>query len=160
MERLFRTYPSFAQGSSAGEILRDRVEKAKVYFEAVEPYDAIDIEAAVRAFLTGSAPGINPSFPPSAPMVGAEVRRQMNLRIDSELRRRRPQLPAPDIVHSPESVARVQALVSDIVERSSMGDGLRDGEYWLPRPGFEPDTSEAAVRRRLGYRDGTETGGA
>ena len=132
MDRLFRTYESFAKGNTAAEILRDRVEKAKVYFEAVAPFQAVDIEGAVSAFLTGAAPGHNPAFAPSAPQVGAETRRQMNLRLDSEARHQRPKLPAPEINRSPESIARVQALVRGLADRQRTDDARRE-----PRPRAE-----------------------
>lgn len=98
------------QGSTPEEITRDRIERIKVYFEAVSLYDERDVEAAVDAFLSGTAPGVNPTFAPPAPAVGAECRRQLNLRLDRE-RDRRPRLPAPDIERSVESQARVRELM-------------------------------------------------
>lgn len=112
-ERLFRTYGPLGQGSTAEEITLDRIERIKVYFEAVAPYEEQDVEAAVDAFLSGSAPGVNPNFAPPAPAVGGETRRQMNLRLDKENRERRlrPALPPPDIEHTPESRARMKAIL-------------------------------------------------
>lgn len=78
-----------------------------MYFEAVEPYATGDILDAVENFITGRAPGVNPSFAPPAPAVASECRRVMNMRLDSERRRRAPALPPPDI--APEEKERVGA---------------------------------------------------
>lgn len=115
LDRLFRTYPQSDRGGSPEDLARDRIERAQVYFEAVEPYETRDIEAAVSAFITGTAPGVNPNFAPPAPAVAAEVRRQMNLRLDHEARIRKPALPPPDIERTPESQARVKARAAELI---------------------------------------------
>lgn len=109
---MFRTYRQSDRGDEEA-VARERIEQAKVYLEAVDQYDVRDIEAAARALLNGSAPGVNPAFIPPAPVVAAEVRRQMNLRVDRENldKRLHPALPAPDIERTPESRARVADLV-------------------------------------------------
>lgn len=92
--------------------------------ETVTDYETVDLKTAVHAFLSGAAPGVsNPSFAPSAPMVGAEIRRQMNLRLDAEKRERirRPALPPPDIVKTEASKARVKALLDGLEGRWSVG---------------------------------------
>jgi hypothetical protein len=148
-DKLFRTYPQFAQGNTAGEVLRDRVEKAKVYFDAVAQYDERDVEAAVEAFLSGSAPGVNPNFAPPAPAVGAECRRQMNLRLDRD-RDIRPKLPPPDIERSPEAQARVRALVEKTVH------GLRTSDADDPqaRHKRQMDKTNAYFDAERGYSIG------
>lgn len=114
--KLFQTYPSF-QAAEADEALR-------VYFEAVEPYQTIDIEQAVKNILSGSAPGMNPNFAPPAPALAGEVRRVMNLRLDAENREKRlhPRLPSPEVVHSPESIARVKAMVANLSAKLRTAD--------------------------------------
>jgi len=116
LERLFRTYPQSDRGD-AGDVTRERVERFKIYVEALGMYDIRDIEAAVQSFLSGSAPGVNAAFLPAAPMVAAETRRLMNLRVDRENldRRLHPALPPPDVERSPESRARVKALIDSAV---------------------------------------------
>lgn len=155
LKRLFRTYPGFQTDDVAATM--------QVYFEAVQPYATEDIEAAVTNFLTGSAPGHNPSFAPSAPLLGAEARRVMNLRVESEARERRyhPQLPAPDIEHTPESRARVAAMTANLLAnlKPQKMDAASDKEYWAgTHEMFAPDPSEAALRRRLGYSAGDPDG--
>ena len=112
LERLFRTYQQSDRGDAL-DVALERMERAKVYFDAVAPYDIRDIEAACNAFITGNAPGVNPAFIPPAPQVGAEVRRQMNLRLDREYRDNltRPKLAPPDAERTPESQARVRELM-------------------------------------------------
>ncbi len=114
LSKLFASYP---QAQPTNEAL-------EAYLEAVSDYGADDLKSAVHAFLSGSAPGVaNASFAPSAPMIGAEVRRQMNMRLDSEQRERmrRPQLPPPDIPKSEESKARVKELTERLAARWSVG---------------------------------------
>lgn len=116
-DRLFRTYPQFGQGSTPDEVTRDRIEKAKVYFEAVSIYAEEDVEAAVDAVLTGTAAGMNPNFAPPAPAFAGEVRRQMNMRLrrDEIDRLSRPRLMAPDIEKTPEQMARGRAMMEEAV---------------------------------------------
>jgi hypothetical protein len=93
------------------------LERFKIYVEALVMYDIRDIEAAIQSFITGSAPGVNPAFVPAAPLVAAECRRLMNLRVDRENRDKRlhPALPPPDVERSPESRAKVKAMIDDVV---------------------------------------------
>lgn len=149
--RLFSTYPQFV-GADTGELIL-------AYFDAIEPYDTQDILAAVKSFLTGAAPGHNPAYAPSAPMVGAEARRVMNLRLDSERRMKalRPSLPAPTIEHSPAERARVAAMADDLVRRTAEQLNTPDNathrkDVWGPvHQRFYPDMSPAATKRRLGF---------
>lgn len=120
-----------------------------------------DIEAAVRAIISGTAPGMNPNFAPSAGALGAEVVRQQNLRADSEARSRKPALPPPPVEKSPESQARVKAKVDALLQR--MADQARTADaaaeqrrknawqrtndYFDKRRGYsigDPDSEEAA----------------
>lgn len=157
LERLFRTYPQSDRGDVL-DLALERMERAKVYLEAVAPYDVRDIEAAVSSFLTGAAPGVNPSFLPPAPAVGSEVRRMMNLRLDSERREqlRAPALPPPEIEHTPESRAKVKALVDSAVanlQAASLDDPAerhrsairKANEYFDARRGFSVGDPEGAA---------------
>lgn len=128
----------------------------KVYFEAVAVYDEQDVEAAVEAFLTGSAPGIsNPSFAPPAPVVGSEVRRQMNLRVEHERRIAKPALPPPDIERTPESQARVRDLVARTAAGlSALSAGERDQSAEHRRQMFaETNARNDAARYTAGDPD-------
>lgn len=166
-ERLFSTYPQFG-GRNDGAF--DRIAAAKVYFEAVAIFEAGDIEQAVENFLTGAAPGHNPAFAPPAPLVGSEVRRVMNLRVESEARARRfrPALPAPDIVHTPEERERVrlkvEALKASIAERTGDDEAAtekqRRSNFAKVHERFRPDMDEDAVLERLGYTVGDADGEA
>ena len=163
LERLFRTYQ---QPGAGEEALRDRIERAKVYFDAVAPYEIVDIEQAVANFLSGSAPGINPSFQPPAPAVGAECRRCMNLRLDSEHRMRQPALPPPDLEKSPESRARVKAKVAELISRLADDQRTEDAAAAKRRADmqkrvderFAPDPSPGATLQRLGFEVGDRDG--
>jgi len=155
-DRLFRTYGPQGQGSTPEEVARDRIERIKVYFDAVALYDEQDVESAVDAFLSGTAPGVNPAFAPPAPAVGAECRRQMNLRLDRE-RDTRPALPPPDIEHTADSQERVRAMMASITQKlaepvtaESAEAAQRSKDHWAKvNQRFAPDMSEKALAERL-----------
>lgn len=156
-EKLFSTYPSVGRSDDPAE----RLQAAQVYFEAVLAFDVRDIETAVVNFLNGSAPGVNPSFAPPAPAVAAEVRRVMNLRLDSERRRARPQLPPPLVERTAESRARVAQMVREAQAALTVA-GEDDEEATRRRQStqsrvfdrFDPPQDEAEMMSRLGYTTG------
>lgn len=118
LDRVFRTYRQSDRGEP-DDVLRERLEMAKVYFEAVDRYDVVDIEAAAKEFVAGTVPGANPNYVPPAPVVGAECRRQMNLRLEGE-RRRKPYVPTlPPPRPDKDSRARVKALIDGCVANIS-----------------------------------------
>jgi hypothetical protein len=164
LERLFRTYQQSDRGDAL-DVALERMERAKVYFEAVEQYELRDIEAAVSSFLSGSAPGHNPSFIPPAPVVAAEVRRQLNLRLDHAARIAKPKLPPPDVVKTPESRARVKARVDELVANLAAEHRTDDAakakaEQWAKtNQRFYPSMDADDMRQRLmPYRAGDEDG--
>ena len=150
-QRLFQTYPSFQAG--------DDDDAVRVYFEAVADYETQDIEAAVGNFLAGRAPGHNPAFVPPAPLVGAETRRVMNLRLDQANRDRalRPKLPPPPAVKTPESIAKFKAMLAEVDRNLAAMSLTDDAERERTRQDmqrktdamFAPDMSPEAVRARL-----------
>ena len=165
LDRLFRTYPSSNQGETVGEILRNRIERVKVYLEAISQYETQDIEVAVSNFLAGSAPGHNPAFAPPAPQLAAEVRRVMNLRAErSALLKRVNALPPPQIEHSPESRERIRRMAQGAIQRleASITPEQREREKRLKESWgkvnemFQPDMSEEGIARRLGYSVGND----
>ena len=122
------------------------------------------------AFLKGSVPGANAAFLPRAPVLAAECRRQMNLRLDSEHRRRAvtPALPAPTIEHSPDSQARVGELVratvaglKRVTEEADGDQTKHRAEGWArTNASFMPDMDEREMERRLGFVIGDDEGQA
>lgn len=120
INRLLACYPP---GSSA-----EPEQMLRGYLLAVEDYAADDVEAAVDTLIKGAAPGVNPNFLPPPATVGAECRRQLNLRLDSQQRSQlaRPALPRPDVEHSPESRARIKAMVDAVASKASLPDAIRD----------------------------------
>lgn len=162
-DRLFRTYGPLGQGSTPDEVTRDRIERIKVYFEAVAPYAEDDVDAAVEAFLTGSAVGVNPNFAPPAPAFAGECRRQMNARLRrAELERlARPQLPPPDIEKTPEQRERAKAKVAEFLENLAAPDSdleavkRRNEQFEKTNARFYPDMSDEAVKARLMKPRGT-----
>lgn len=84
--RLLSSYPQFQASDDA----------MQAYFDAVEPYDPQDVAAGVKQFLTGVVDDFNPAFAPSAPMVGAVVRKQAEARWGKESRERKAALPKPE----------------------------------------------------------------
>ena len=92
---------------------------------SVDDFAPIDVEAAVDTLIKGSAPGVNPNFLPPPATVGAECRRHLNLRLDHDARIRRPALPKPDVEHSPESRARVAAMVAKLANKLATPEPAR-----------------------------------
>lgn len=141
ISRILALWPS--QAADDGE------ELLRAYLFVVDDYPADDVERAVDLMVKGIAPGINPGFRPKPSEVGAECRRQMNLRVDHEnrLRAARPKLPPPDIVHSPESRERVKAMVAGVVAKLS-ANSLRG----------ESEANRIAMIRRANERFDAERG--
>jgi len=105
MKVLFATFPQ-QPGDLAAQL--------EAYSIALDGHDERDIAAAVRRFIRGEVTGHNPSFPPTASKLGAEVRVCMNGRLDAEHRNRPPELPAPLIEKTPEQRAKVEAVLEEV----------------------------------------------
>lgn len=158
-DRLFRTYGPLGQGNTPEEIARDRMERVKVYFEAVALYLEDDVEAAVEAILTGSAAGINPNFAPPAPAFAGECRRQMNLRLrrDELERLARPALPPPDIEKTPEAMERGRAIMDAAIasltamneSESAEAIAASKARWEKVNARFAPEMSDEAINARL-----------
>lgn len=110
LKLLFSTFPPLPSEDGDAQLA--------AYAVAVNGHDIRDIEQAVHKLIRGEVAGHNPSFAPSAALLGAVIRERMNWRLDAE-KRRNPVLMKPDIVHTPESRARVKALVEETARRLS-----------------------------------------
>ena len=160
MKDITRLLASWPSATGEGE------EQLRSYLLAVEDYPPGDVEAGVNSLIKGNAPAVNPNFLPPPAVVGGECRRMMNLRLESERRDnlRRPRLPAPDVVHSPEDLQRIQ----DKLEEFLAGAGTtkedeatvkRRNEQWSKTNArFMPDMSDEAISARLGRERGFEVG--
>lgn len=167
-DRLFRTYGPLGQGSTPEEIARDRIERVKVYFDAVALYLEDDVEAAVEAILTGTAAGMNPNYAPPAPAFAGECRRQMNMRLRREelARLGHPRLPPPDIEKTDEQRARARAKMQQAIDNLSSATALDSAEaldaskarWEKVNTRFAPDMSEDAIMERLIRKRGYWTG--
>jgi hypothetical protein len=156
---LFATFPP-----PAGDL----TAQLEAYAMAIDGRDLRDIDSAIKRFLRGEVEGHNPAFAPSAALVGSAVRKCMDERLDSERRAMKPALPPPDIVHSPESQARVKAMAAEAIANLAASmrteDAKRDNErkQFMARVNqrFAPDQSEEALRLRLGFTSGDPEGDA
>lgn len=148
IRRILALWPSQA-GDDGEDLLRG-------YLLAIEDYPADDVERGVDQLVKGTAPGINPSFRPKPSEVGAECRRQMNLRLDSEAREaaRRPKLPPPDVERTPESQARVKELV----ERTVRGLRTPDSDDPVARHRRQLAKANACFDQERGYSVGDPEG--
>lgn len=141
---------------------RERIDRFRIYLEAVEQHDVRDIETGVRSFIAGAAPGVNPNFLPPPPAVASEVRRVMNLRLESEARSRKPALPPPMVEKSPESRERVKAMVGNLVGRMAEQARTEDAAKDVRRKGraarlaarFDPPI-DGTMERLMGYSIGS-----
>jgi hypothetical protein len=134
----------------------DAEQQFRNYIFAVDDYPAADVEAAVEALIKGTAPGVNPSFLPPPPAVGAECRRQLNLRLDREQRERnfRPKLPPPDIERDEVSQARVKELM----ERTVHGLRTPDSDDPAARHKRRMEKTNAYFDEERGYSVGDRDG--
>ena len=144
-ERLFRTY-RFVEPGEADEMLRE-------YFECLADYETQDIVTGIGNMRSGRAEGFNPSFLPPAPLVAKIVREAMYKRLDSEARTKRatPALPPPDIEKTPESIAKVKAMVEGLIAN------LAPGENFNPKGKTMQDRlaeHDAYFQPTLNYRTG------
>ena len=154
---LLASWPS-ATGEGDGQL--------RAYLLAVDDYPLADVEAGVTSLVKGAAPGVNPNFLPPPAVVGAECRRQMNLRLEREARTRKPALPPPEIVHSAEERARVKAMVDDLVSRNAQAARTEDADRDRRMRGLAdrtnanlgPDMSTGSMLHRLGYEVGDPDG--
>lgn len=100
--------------------------RAKVYFEAVSIYETQDVIQGISDFITGTVPGHNPAFAPSAPQVGSAVRRAMERRVEAERLNRLALPPPADVfVQDPPEVraknrARLDALAAELAGSMQM----------------------------------------
>lgn len=156
IRRILALWPS--QAADDGD------ELVRGYLLATEDYPACDVEAAVDMLVKGIAPGVNPSFRPKPSELGSESHRQNHVRCDREARdkRLRPALPPPDIEHTPESRARMKAILEAGLAKLHEATAPEDkaaaerSKAQLDKVNamFQPDMSEAAMRKRLGFSVG------
>jgi hypothetical protein len=139
LQMLFATVPP-----RAGDDVSAQLE---AYAVAIDGHDLRDIDAAIRRLLRGEVAGHNPSFAPSAALLGKVVGQCMTDRLDSERRARKPALPPPAIERSPESIARVRALTEKAVRQ--LGRTMRTDDA--------RKASARAGRRRAHARAGRPT---
>lgn len=125
-DRLFRTYPQSDRGADADLLVTQRMERAKVYFEAVAPYELQDVMQAIENFITGNVPGCNAAFAPPAPHVAAECRRVMNLRLNHEKLTRKPLPPPADREIPDDERERVKAKFAKLKASLPVSDEETD----------------------------------
>jgi hypothetical protein len=129
LQRLFATCPLPSSTSEPDEALR-------VYLEICDGYSTNDIEFAVKRFLTGSVPGHNVSFAPTAPMMATELRRiddenRKSVLTISQAREQIAQRDAAERFNSSktkESRERVAAMVAGAVKSMASATEVPDAE--------------------------------
>lgn len=85
LSKLLSSYPQFTANEDA----------LSAYFEAVSDYKVEDLQAAVKEFLAGKVEDFNPSYAPSAPLVGSVTRAKYLERLKEESSARKAALPPP-----------------------------------------------------------------
>jgi hypothetical protein len=152
LKLLFSTFPP-----PPGDNLAAQLE---AYAIALDGHDMRDIEAAVTRLIRGEVAGHNQSFAPSAATLGAAVIERRNHRLDIESRNYvRNQLPAPTVERTPESRARVAAMMQQAV--AGLASELRTPDAEAERrkrafqsrvfDRFDPPQTDEDVRKRLGF---------
>jgi len=162
IDRLLSAFPSAASANV------DPEQHLRNYLEAVEDYHADDVEAAVTAFIKGRVPAFDGRWAPTAPMLATACHRAAEDRARTAYLDglTKPRLPAPQIEHTPESRARIQAMAKQAAEAiasvTAPDDAERERElaasWQRTHQRFAPDMSEDAMRERLGFTVGDPDG--
>lgn len=134
----------------------------KTYLHAVSIYETCDVIKGISDFITGSVPGHNPAYAPSAPQVGSAVRRAMERRLEAErLNKLALPPPADDFVQDPPEVrarnkARLTQLIADIGKtiRTDDAEGarLKADLDERTRQRFAPSMDKRDMVQRLGIQ--------
>ncbi len=133
----------------------DPEQSLRNFLLAVDDYPADDVEQAVTHLVKGIAPGVNPAYPLRPPQLGAECRRVMHLRLDSE-RRAKPYAALPPPAVSEAERDRVGAGLKQLA--SDLGETVRNAE--AARAAKRREDYEADTRRRVGTGEFVEPAGA
>jgi hypothetical protein len=128
------------------------------YELAVGEIPAEFVAVAVERFLSGKVPGQHTAFAPAPPQLATEAREHWYRHLD-EVRRERDlkALPAPDVVHSPESQERVRRQVEQVVAKladsirtdEAAPAGVRRAVMRRTNAAFAPSFEPEDMRRRL-----------
>lgn len=150
LNRLFSAFPPANTPDAKGNV--------RNYAFAAKDYCAEDVAAAIDAFIAGKAPGVNLNFVPTSAALGAECRRQLNLRLDQEDRRKARLSPPPDKVSTDEERTRAAAELKEYLRGSAERQHAADGEATRRRQDtiakanarFAPSDDEQEFKKRLG----------
>lgn len=153
LELLFSTFPS-GQGV-------DRAAQMQAYVVALDGHDMRDIETAIWRLIRGEIDWHNGAFAPSAPLLGnvvAKMRDERYRRAKFDRTYATPvALPSPDVERTPESQARVKAMVEGFVksvaEALSTEDAKRAAGHndlvKRTHRRFDPDQDGPSLNSRL-----------
>lgn len=178
IRRLFGQFPEL--GGPPDESLAERAERLALrttgYLMALDGFAFEIVEDGVDLVIRGELPGHDGRFVPTAPMLASACR----LAAEKHARQRylngikAPRLPAPDIVHSAESQARVRDLAKHAAEvigavnlDTTETDIAASKARWEKTNAyFQPPMDEASITKRLllraedrlGYSTGNSDG--
>lgn len=151
IERLSGAFPPPSFGN-AEDRARDFVAATRQHADEI-------LTRALENFIAGRVTSHNAAFLPTPAQFGAECIRLSNLAAESAERTKRytqPQLPPPDIEHSPESRARVQAMLAEFLGKNAPPPP-QDAGIAIAGPDltartqnrFEPSQDPEDVKKRL-----------
>lgn len=114
---LLGSFPNFASGDGEAAL--------GAYALVLRQADERDHEPGVMILINGEYPGHDGRFAPTAPQLASAIRMARDKRLERERigRIHQPALPAPDVEHSPESQAKVRAMMAEAVAK--LGAGMR-----------------------------------
>ena len=164
LRKLFGQFPE--AGGPANETLEARAERLALrttgYLTAIDGFATDLVEDAVDLVLKGELPGHDGRFVPTPPMLASACRMAAErvARVRYLNRLRTPQLPAPDIKHTPESQERVRQMAQDAAERigavdlhTSETEIAASQERWAKvNAHFAPPQDDASLTERLNLR--------
>ena len=151
LARLFSAFPPLSNV--------DPDETLRRYFEAVEDFNAYDLETAVTLYIKGAVPGFDGRFAPTPPMLANGCRQA------AEMRQREAylasfnasRLAAPTVEKTAEQMERGRALMEAAVQRlASMNESesaeaiaASKARWEKVNARFAPDMSDEAIKERL-----------
>lgn len=134
----------------------------KTYLHAVSIYETCDVIKGISDFITGSVPGHNPAYAPSAPQVGSAVRRAMERRLEAaRLNKIALPPPADDFEQDPPEVRarnkeRLTQLIADIGKTirtdDAEGEQIKRDLQKRTRQRFAPSMEKRDMVERLGIQ--------
>jgi hypothetical protein len=157
---LLGSFPNFQSGDSAAALA--------AYDIVMTAADERDLQPGFMLLIEGMYASHDGRFAPTSAQLAGAIRVMRDRRLDAERldKLRRPVLPPPDIVHTPEERGRVKAKLDAGIEKlarilrtdEAAAEMRRTSNWDKVNTRFKPDREERAMGKRLGFSSGDPDG--